>query len=261
MKMPQTPPASAELLDGLPAEVIQAAFAAGNAELRDRRYDPWEKVRRRTPPEGLSVRAWWWGIKQARRVNRRAIPLLDRDGEAFTFTPTDAMAEAQHRVDLNLGGRVPLPEEVSNPETRGRYVVSSLVEEAVRSSQMEGAAVSRDRARQMIRTDRKPRDRGERMILNNFLTMEWLKERHRDPMTPEAAPRHPAADDRGHAGRSRRRGAVPRAGPGDRAGGRARARVARPAEGRRAAQAGAGTLRVRQRRPRGGPPARASCTR
>ena len=185
MKTPEAAPTAEELLGLIRGPDVRLALQAGAEELRHRRYDPWEKVRRRVPPEGLDAKKWWWGIKQARLAGRRPIPLADADGRAFSFTPTDAMAEAQHRVDLSLGGRIPLPDAITDPHLRGRFLASSLVEEAFRSSQIEGAAVTRDRARQLLRTDRKPRDRGERMILNNFLTMEWLKRLRDEPLTPE----------------------------------------------------------------------------
>ena len=184
-RTPQTPPREEAVLSRHPGLDVRRALRAGTEELQNRRYDPWEKVRRRDPPEGLTREGWWWGIKQARAAGRRGIGLEDPGGRPFTFTPTDAMAEAQHRVDLSMGGRVPLPDAITSPETRGRYLVSSLVEEAFRSSQIEGAAVTRDRAREMIRTDRKARDRDERMILNNYLTMEWLKQKKDEPVTPE----------------------------------------------------------------------------
>lgn len=185
MKSPEVPPGTDQLLALLQGPDVRLALQAGTAELRNRRYDPWEKLKRRPPPEGLDAHKWWWGIKQARLAGRRNIPLLDAEGAAFSFTTTDVIAEAQHRVDLSLGGRIQLPDAITNPEMQGRYLVSSLVEEAFRSSQIEGAAVTRDRARQMIRTDRKPRGRDERMILNNYLTMEWLKKLRDEPLTPE----------------------------------------------------------------------------
>ena len=67
-----------------------------------------------------------------------------------------------------------MPEQITNPDTRDRYCVSSLIEEAITSSQIEGAVTTRPVAKEMIRSGRKPSDRSERMILNNFMTMSGL---------------------------------------------------------------------------------------
>jgi len=72
---------------------------------------------------------------------------------------------------------------VTTRSTRARYLLSSLMEEAITSSQMEGAATTRDVAKAMIRSRRPPRDRSERMILNNFLTMQRIRELRDQPLT------------------------------------------------------------------------------
>ena len=56
----------------------------------------------------------------------------------------------------------------TDEQARHHYLVSSLMEEAIRSSQLEGATTSRRVAKELLRTGRAPRDRSERMILNNY---------------------------------------------------------------------------------------------
>ena len=41
---------------------------------------------------------------------------------------------------------------------------------------MEGASTTREQAKKMIRTQAKPRDTSEKMIVNNYLTIEYLRE-------------------------------------------------------------------------------------
>ena len=66
-----------------------------------------------------------------------------------------------------------------------RYIVSSLMEEAIASSQIEGAVTTTKEAKRMLRENRKPRSRSERMILNDYLTMQRLKEIKDQPLTVE----------------------------------------------------------------------------
>jgi Fic family protein len=53
------------------------------------------------------------------------------------------------------------------------------MEEAIASSQLEGAATTRKVAKQMIQERRRPRNRSERMILNNYNAMMLIDERLR----------------------------------------------------------------------------------
>lgn len=86
----------------------------------------------------------------------------------------DPIAEYLHYIDLRAGGLIQMPEQITNPETRDQYYVGSLIEEAITSSQLEGAVTTRRVAKEMIRAGRAPRDRSEQMILNNFKTMQQI---------------------------------------------------------------------------------------
>ena len=81
-----------------------------------------------------------------------------------------------HEVDRNTSGRIELPAEVVSIDSRNRYLVNSLIEEAITSSQLEGAATTRRVAKEMLRSGRQPRDRSERMIANNYRGMELLRD-------------------------------------------------------------------------------------
>ncbi len=59
------------------------------------------------------------------------------------------------------------------------------MEEAITSSQLEGAATTRDVAKKMLAEGRKPRDHSERMIVNNYVTMRRIMELKDKPLTPE----------------------------------------------------------------------------
>ncbi len=113
------------------------------------------------------------------------IPLRDRKGENFFFTVPGKIAAQLHRIDLGAGGRIGMPEPVTNPVTRDQYLIRSLMEEAITSSQLEGAVTTREVATDMLRSGRKPKDRSEKMILNNYRTMRRIREIRDRPLTPE----------------------------------------------------------------------------
>jgi Fic family protein len=50
------------------------------------------------------------------------------------------------------------------------------MEEAIRSSQLEGATTSRQVAKDLLRSGREPTDRSERMILNNYHALQFMRE-------------------------------------------------------------------------------------
>ncbi|MBI5342114.1 MAG: Fic family protein [Deltaproteobacteria bacterium] len=88
-------------------------------------------------------------------------------------------------IDKNAGGRIASDYPDLPSENRERYLISSLMEEAIASSQIEGAATTRKVAKEMLRTGRSPRNRAERMILNNYVTIQKIKKYIKQPLTIE----------------------------------------------------------------------------
>ncbi|MEZ4402322.1 MAG: Fic family protein [Kofleriaceae bacterium] len=183
MKPSRPPPAITD--DELPVEALRLDPDAFSVE-QGGRYLHWDELRYRPARPRLSHEDWWRLIKLARRHVRRALPLADERRVPFTFVMTDTIQRLVHEIDRDASGRIELPEDVTNQATRDRYVVNSLIEEAFRSSQLEGASTTRQVATDMIRSKRPPRTLSERMILNNFHAMEWVRD-HRDDALSEAA--------------------------------------------------------------------------
>jgi len=171
-----------QLLDELQAspDRVSRVFANANRPTVDGRYMHWDSLRRRTPPDGLTAREWWFAVKFARRPLLRDLPLLDASGVPFQLATPDPALEMLHQIDQQASGEIAFAEEVTNPATRDRYVVSSLIEESITSSQLEGANTTRRVAKEMLRTGRPARTKDERMIANNFRAMNavrsWLGE-------------------------------------------------------------------------------------
>ncbi len=106
--------------------------------------------------------------------------MTDEDGNPFTYMMPGKAWERVHKMDQRLGGQITLSEEVTNPPTRDRYLVNSLTEEAITSSQLEGANTSRRVAKAMIKSGRPPRYESEQMILNNYRAVNFIREHRKE---------------------------------------------------------------------------------
>ncbi len=97
------------------------------------------------------------------------------------------MLRRLHFVDQRSSGAIAMPEVVTaDDDARRQYLVNSLMEEAIRSSQLEGANTTRRVAKELLRTGREPKDRSERMIANNYRALRWMREEMGDTLTPAA---------------------------------------------------------------------------
>lgn len=192
MKVPQTPPNFEDALGRLLTDpkalsaLLQKSGTGISAQVQQGKYRHWDGIRRLKSPEGLSSEEWWVGIKLARRASARPLPLRSSSNVTFKYVLTDDMLQYLRFVDLNCAGEIMVSEPVFQDDSRRkRLLMNSVIEEATRSSQLEGASTTRKDAKEMIRTGRSPRDRSERMILNNYLAMEYIRTHSGEDLTPE----------------------------------------------------------------------------
>ncbi|PJK12437.1 filamentation induced by cAMP protein fic [Lysobacteraceae bacterium NML120232] len=183
MKLPVKAPSLQEVIN---AESLAAVLGRGiKPELEEHHYVHWDNLRHRTPPEGLSHEAWWLGIKLARQARAIVLPLREKSGARFKVSITDSMLRKLHFLDREVAGSILGAEDLDGDSLKAKYLHRSLVEEAMTSSQLEGASTTRRVAKEMLDSGRKPCDRSERMIYNNFATMQALAGWKNQPLTVE----------------------------------------------------------------------------
>lgn len=138
------------------------------------RYLHWDEIRRRTPPAGLSQEDWWCSLKFERRAGRKIIPLRDVSSQHFSFAQVEPIPEILHEIDLGLAGKSDITHATSAKDVRKSYHVKSLIEEAITSSMLEDAVITRAEAKTILHENRKPKDKHEQMVVNNFLAMQQI---------------------------------------------------------------------------------------
>ena len=145
-------------------------------------YLYWSEVKYRTEGTNLSAHDLWQIVKKSRAM--RDVVVWTNFGLHFSLT--NKMQKMCHEFDLNFGGSRDamklFPQDKLNQEL---YLISSIMEEAISSSQMEGASTSREVAKEMLKQKKEPRNRSERMIQNNYQTIQFISQHKREPLTPQ----------------------------------------------------------------------------
>ncbi|MEM1127245.1 MAG: Fic family protein [Bacteroidota bacterium] len=184
MRVPLSPPPLQPLLGELAQAGHLLRFAGTAGPAPGGRYRHWDKLRHLEPPEGLTHRLWWALIKLSRLAMRREVPHRDRIGRPSSYTLPDPLLKALAQIDRQASGQIALPDAALSTEQRDRYIVNSLIEEAITSSQLEGASTTRRGAKEMIRSGRDPVSNDERMILANYQAMRWVRQHRSEALTP-----------------------------------------------------------------------------
>jgi Fic family protein len=170
-------PSYFELVAKLGPDALSRAIRTVVLNRETESYAHWDKLRHLQPPDGLTAEEWWLGIKTPRESAMRMLPLRDVNGRPFTYGLPDIVLEHLHHIDQRCAGEVAMEEVVTSGHAAGqRFLVNSLMEEAIRSSQLEGATTSRVVAKELLRSGRPPKDRSERMIVNNYRALQFMRE-------------------------------------------------------------------------------------
>ncbi|ACL16683.1 Fic family protein [Methanosphaerula palustris] len=191
-RIPEKPPDEKELLAthykefmDLLQQYHNTGPEAGSIVVLVRKYNEleyihWDDLRRKNLPVDPAI--FWLLLKFLRSSQFRTIRI---GPESFGFAVLERFQQALHLVDKSspatFDGFMGMP---PSETAKQQYLIDSLMEEAIASSRLEGAATTRDVAKKFLREGKQPRTNGERMIWNNYLTITWLQEIRDKPLTP-----------------------------------------------------------------------------
>jgi len=136
------------------------------------RYLYWDKVKYQKSDLVSNPHLLWIALKLRRGFNAKNIQFGDYK---FTYNLTDFIQKGLHEFDLYIGGHLGTKNLIPNDDKK-RYLVSSIMEEAIASSQIEGAVTTRKQAKEMLRKNIRPKNKSEQMILNNYITIKHIIE-------------------------------------------------------------------------------------
>ena len=144
-------------------------------------YDYWDKVKYKKPlPDGVTPEMLWSYVKASRL--KQSVMIWDKYG--INLWVTSHIQRLCHEFDM-LFGSFWSSENDSQSAERKYYLASSLMEEAIYSSQMEGASTTRVVAKEMLRKNKSPQNKSQQMIVNNYNTIQYITQHRNDPLTEE----------------------------------------------------------------------------
>lgn len=146
------------------------------------KYIHWNKLRRLDIPKGIKP-VYIWALMKLFREEKYY--LLKFNGFNFKYTLLADTLKRLHFFDKEAAGNIQIGDPFLYQRDRTRYIISSLMEEAIASSQLEGAVTTRKIAKEMLMQNRKPKTYSEKMILNGYNTLKMILDRKNEKLSKE----------------------------------------------------------------------------
>ena len=120
-------------------------------------------------PMDIDIEEFWSAEIERRKHDAVYLPLRTFDGKPFFYNRTKVFREAADRITETARG------DFDNID-QARFVRQTLIEEAYCSSSIEGAFSTKEASRKLIESGKKPKDKSEQMILNNYNALQFIME-------------------------------------------------------------------------------------
>lgn len=172
-KAPKKIPFSKDIVDIMLSQEYQE-----NLKKIEKDYLYWDKAKYYFP-KNIAPEKFWAVVKLSRLGDAVVF-----NKKIFTYKITTYMQKFLHEFDMNFGGTIMSSGTISS-KNKQYYLLSSIMEEAIASSQMEGANTTRRVAKDMLRKRAKAKNKDQQMIVNNYNTIRYLAEHKDESLTPE----------------------------------------------------------------------------
>ncbi len=157
----------------LPQEIVELVNKIND------NYEYWDKVKYKKLSVGYTATDLWKAVKIERLKNDT--PIWEKYG--IHFSKTNRMAEFCHDFDWKMAAKH-VPNQIPDTQ-REVFILNSLMDESIRTCQMEGASTTVEVAKDMLSKQRKPRTNSERMIANTYEAIQFIKENQTKDLTAE----------------------------------------------------------------------------
>lgn len=179
MKIPEKSPELNTIVDSAP--MLMSADTIRYAEEYNRKYLHWDELKYREFGESNRDDVWRM-MKVMRIMTYNHVRISDL--KLSYCVSNDYIQRTLHEIDSRIPSGF-LSSEKIDDKRQLMLSISSMMEESIASSQLEGASTTTKLAKKLLRSNLEPKDRSQRMIYNNYRAMQLLKEHLNEPLSSE----------------------------------------------------------------------------
>lgn len=178
MKIPESGPKYSDIASSKTLKLDEEIMSLSKEY--NERYLHWDDLKYRDLG-GSDREAVWAVMKFLRTMTLEPIRIGRLD---FTYCIPREFQRMLHEIDISISTGL-MPADRVDDRRRILLSVSSMMEESIASSQLEGASTTTKLAKKLLRTNSPPKNLSQQMILNNYRAMQFVKANSSKDLTPE----------------------------------------------------------------------------
>lgn len=156
-------------------DFLRKAFSSSELKTLQKKaqkdYMYWDTFKYQNMPDCFTPEEAWSFIKLERTSLYQETPVMSTDGKKFQLAITNTLNQKLNFIDINASG---LKMGKISEAQKNKFILTGLTEEAIATSQLEGANTTRKIAKEMLASQRQPKTKDEQMIINSYQMMEKL---------------------------------------------------------------------------------------
>lgn len=147
----------------------------------DKDYLYWDKIKY-LEVGNTSGSNLWELIKIRRHLKHNKLKINNKNLFNLKYNINHFLEQKLHYLDFNFGAGLQKEKLLSDLDKES-YLNNALMEESIFSSMIEGATTTRIKAKDMLRKNKKPKNKSEQMILNNYKTIQYISDNQDDDIS------------------------------------------------------------------------------
>ncbi|SHI34906.1 Fic family protein [Pseudozobellia thermophila] len=148
----------------------------------EKEYLYWDKIKYLESSK-FSKNTLWFNTKWKRSITQNRLQLgVSNYAIKYTHNVNEYLQQKLHYLDFNFGAGLQKEKLLSDLD-KEQYLNNALMEESIFSSMVEGATTTRVKAKEMLRKKKKPKNKSEQMILNNYQAIQFISENQEEDLS------------------------------------------------------------------------------
>lgn len=137
------------------------------------KYKSWKEIKKSTHiPRGMNAEEAFYFLTFFRKTASKQTPIKNKEGKYFIWEELSRFRFFFEGFAKDFGTHISKSDIFGEKkDLQRKKIFEGIIDESIASSQMEGAIITREEGRKLLKSGRTPKTNSEKMVCNNYKTI------------------------------------------------------------------------------------------